>query len=177
MSIDDLSKVAGVAGFAISLATFALTRWERRIVLVFGLDSGSSSDFHKDEDEEAGNECEEPRSSVNVTITNIGSRPALLDLRTLEVRSNGNTLRAWHEDHWGGQQREVLLKSGDSHTIGIPLQTFTKQLKIQAPKKYDENSFYFMHPVQVLVRAADGKSHASKRLKYWEATGEFHRNA
>ena len=43
MSIDELSKAAGVLGFFISLATFALTRWERRVVLDFGIDSGECS--------------------------------------------------------------------------------------------------------------------------------------
>jgi hypothetical protein len=40
MSIDDLANIAGVLGFVISLATFALTRWERRALVHFSLETG-----------------------------------------------------------------------------------------------------------------------------------------
>ncbi len=167
MTIDDFAKLAGVLGFVISLATFALTRWERRVLLDFGLNAGVSTDF---DDSSA-----DPKGTANLTITNLGTRSALLNLRTVELRSGSNLLHAWRQDHWGSQQREVLLKPSDSHTIGIPLETFASELQIKPPAKYDDKSFYFMHPVRVSVATTDGKVHASKKLKYWEATGEFHR--
>ena len=64
MSIEVLAKVAGILGFFISVATFALTRWERRIVVIFGFDEGSSDDF--------GENGDEPITTVNLSITNLG---------------------------------------------------------------------------------------------------------
>jgi hypothetical protein len=169
MSIDDLSKVAGVLGFFISLATFALTRWERRVVLDFGLDPGSSSSF--------GDEGEEPMSTVNLTVTNLSARPALLDMRSLDIHSNGNAMNVWREDCWGKEKREVLLKPNESQTIGIPQATFDRELKIKPPEKYDEKSFNLEYPLVVRLKASNGRSYVSKKLRYWEATGEFRRVA
>ncbi len=169
MSIDDLSKVAGVLGFFISLATFALTRWERRVVLDFGLDPGSSASF--------GDESEDPMSTVNLTVTNLGARSALLDMRSLEIHSNGTALNVWREDYWGKEKREVLLKPNESHIIGIPLATFERELAIKSPETYDEKSFNLEYSLVVRLKASNGKSHISKKLRYWEATGEFRRVA
>ncbi|ABE46868.1 hypothetical protein [Polaromonas sp. JS666] len=167
MTIDELSKVAGVLGFFMSLATFALTRWERRILVDFGLDAGTSADFR--------DESDQPMSIVNLTISNLGARSVLLDMRSLEVISSGNVLDAWRQDFWGPEVREVLLKPNDSHTIGIPLTTFMKELHIETPPKYDDRSFSLMHPVRICVKGANGKAYSSKQLRFWEATGEFHR--
>ncbi|MDE3071662.1 MAG: hypothetical protein KGJ63_02890 [Pseudomonadota bacterium] len=166
MTIDDLAKAAGILGFLISVATFALTRWERRAVVIFGLDEGSADDF--------GITVDEPISTINLTISNVGARSLHLDLRTLQIEATGNTLSVWREDHLGGEQREVLLKPNDSKTIGIFLDTFRDVLKIESPRKYDEHSFNFMQPLRISVVTTNGKVFASKKLKYWEATGEFH---
>ena len=167
MSVDQLAKLAGILGFFISLATFALTRWERRASISFGMDSGSSSDFV--------DEHENGQSTVNLTISNLGARPVLIDLRTLAISSKSNMLQAWSEDHWGVVQREVLLKPNDFQMLGIPLQTFEEKLKIEVHRKYDEKSIHFLRPLKVSVESTDGKIFTSKKLKYWEATGEFHR--
>lgn len=167
MNIDQLAKIAGVLGFLISVSTFILTRWERRAILTFSLDSGSSLDFAEQD--------EEGPETINLTITNMGARALLVDLGTLKIECNGNVLDAWIEDHWGVAQREILFKTTDHQMLGIPLETFTAKLKIETPKKYDDNSFHFMYPLKISVKTIDGKEFSSKNLKYWEATGEFHR--
>ena len=167
MGMDLLVKIAGILGFVISVVTFALTRWERRARIEFGLDEGSSDDF--------GEQMDEPMSTVNITITNLGARAVHLDLRTLEVRSNGNACAVWRQDHFGGAQREILLKPNDAETIGLPAETFRGELKIAVPSRYDERSFYFMQPLTLSVASTGGKVFSSKNLKFWEATGEFHR--
>jgi len=167
MTIDQIAKVAGILGFLISVATFLLTRWERRAEVVFGLDEGYSDDFDE--------ELDEPISTVNLTITNVGARSLHIDLRTLQVKSNGNSFNAWREDHFGAEQREVLLKPNDSQKIGLPVEAFRENLKIKTPKKYDAQSFNLMHPLRISVATTSGKLFLSKKLKYWEATGEFHR--
>lgn len=167
MSIDELAKLVGVLGFFISLATFAITRWERRVVLDFGLEGGESAEFNSD--------YENTHGTVNLTLTNLGAKAVLLDLRTLEAKCNGNTLDIWREDFWGKEQREILLKPNDSYRLGIPYETFTKGLKVEPPEKYDAESFYRTHPIRLCVKTTDGKVISSKKLKYWEAVGEFHR--
>ena len=165
--MDVLVKIAGILGFVISVLTFALTRWERRARIEFGLDEGSSDDFSE--------QMDEPISTINITVTNLGARAVHLDLRTLEVLSNGNTCAVWRQDHFGGTQREILLKPNDAETIGLPVKTFREELKIACPSRYDERSFNFMQPLTVSVASTSGKVFSSKGLKFWEATGEFHR--
>jgi hypothetical protein len=167
MTIDQLAKVAGILGFLISVATFALTRWERRAAIVFGFDEGLSDDF--------GVVFDEPISTINLTITNVGARSLHIDLRTLQIKSSGNALHAWREDHLGAEQREILLKPNDSQVLGIPVKTFRDVLNIKTPKKYDDQSINFMQPLQISVATTSGKVFSSTKLKYWEATGEFHR--
>jgi hypothetical protein len=144
-----------------------LTRWERRAQITFGLDEGSSDDF--------GQQVDEPISTINITITNLGARAVHLNLRTLEVESNDNVCAAWRQDHFGGVQREIVLKPNDTETIGLPLDTFRSELKIEDPVRYDEHSFNFMQPLKVSIASTSGKVFSSKGLKFWEATGEFHR--
>jgi len=170
VNIDEIAKSAGILGFLISVTTFGLTRWERRAAVVFGLDEGSSNDFV-----DSLNEPNEPIETINLTVTNVGARPLHFDLRTLLLEHKGNTLSVWREDHLGGEQREVLLKPNDSKTIGVPLATFLRSLKFESPSKYDEHSFNFMHPLKISVTTTAGKKFSSKKLQYWEATGEFHR--
>jgi len=168
MNVDDLAKLAGVLGFFISLATFVLTRWERRLILDFGLEGGESADFDSN--------YENSHGTVNLTITNLGAQAALLDLRTLEAKCNGNALDIWREDFWGKQQREILLKPNDSQMFGIPYDTFVKQLKVKPSGNYDNETFYRTYPVRLSVKTTDGKVIRSKKLKFWEAVGEFHRD-
>src|SRR5690348_1926821 len=101
MSIEVIAKVAGILGFFISVATFALTRWERRTIIVFGLDEGTSDDF--------GENTEDPIATVTLSITNLGAKAVHLDLRTLQIESSANVCAIWREHHFGGEQREVLL--------------------------------------------------------------------
>ena len=165
--LDDLAKLAGVLGFFISLVTFFLTRWERRAALDFGLQPGHSSDFDSDSDESL--------ETVNLAITNLGHQPTLLNMPTLEIRCNGNVLHAWREDYFGNQQQEVLLKPTERNVVGIPLVTFLKGLKIESPEKYDERSFFALKPVRVRLKTIEGRQFESKKLRFWEAVGEFHR--
>ena len=167
MSIEVLAKVAGILGFFISVATFALTRWERRIVVIFGFDEGSSDDF--------GENGDEPITTVNLSITNLGARAVHLDLRTLQIETGSNIYGVWYEDYFGGTQREILLAPMGTQTLGLPADTFREKLKIETPRRYDERTFNFMLPLKVSVAATNGKVFSSKHLKFWEATGEFHR--
>jgi hypothetical protein len=164
MNLDDLAKWAGVLAALISLAALLLSR---RVHLEFGLGTGQSTDFDQGADEAL--------ETVNLSITNLGSRPVVLDMSTLQVRCNSNVLQVWRQDYFGNKQQEALLKPSESYAIGIPLGTFLHELKIKPPEPYDETSLYALNPVLVRVRTTDGRRHESKKLRFWEATGEFHR--
>lgn len=157
MTIDQLAKLAGILGFAISVTTFLLTRWERRAAIAFGLDEGTY--------EGADVLSEEIIDIVNLTLTNVGARSLLVDLRTLQIASNGNTVSVWREDHIGAEQREVLLKPNDFQVIGLPVSTFREGLKIKAPKKYDDQSFWAMLSIRVSVSTTTGKVFSTKKNK------------
>jgi len=167
VTIDDLAKFAGVLGFVISLATFALTRWERRAVVHFGFESGS----REVSDEGYGHSID----TIEITLINLGGKAVVLDLRTLELRRGSETLAPWQQDHWGSQESEVLLTPNERTVLGLPKDTFEQVLKIEAPEAYDKQTFYAMLPVQGRVRSTRGKVFESSRLRYWEAIGEFRR--
>ena len=165
VNIDDLTKIAGVLGFVISLATFALTRWERRAMIHFGLEKGSRKISDGDEDID----------TTDITLINLGGTAVVLDLRTLEVRRGEKTLLPWQQDHWGLEESEVLLPPNGRTVLSLPHDTFEEELKIESPDKYDTLSFYALLPVQIRVRSTGGKGFESKGLRYWEAIGEFRR--
>ena len=168
MNIDDLAKIAGVLGFFISLATFALTRWERRALVHFGLAKGSQTVA---EGEDSYN-----LDTTDFTLINLGGTAVVLDLQTLEVRRGEKTLFPWRQDHWGPEECEVLLPPHGRIVLSVPHDTFEEQLKIESPEKYDKQSFYALLPVQMRVRNTNGKGFESKGLRYWEAIGEFRRS-
>jgi hypothetical protein len=135
--------------------------------LHFGIDPGSYRTSDKPDAEYI--------ETIDITITNLGGRPALLDLRTLEIRCETHVLHPWQQDHWGPEERELLLAPNEHETVRLPLDTFRRELKIESPGMYDEESFNRLRPVQVRVQTTHKKLYESKQLRYWEATGEFHR--
>ena len=112
---------------------------------------------------------------IRLTIHNSGAKALLLDLRTLRIKAGKNTFDAYHEDHLKNCQREVLIKPSDSVSIGIFPEIFLHKLKIQTPEKYDDRTFMLTYPLQLSVETVSGKRFTNKKLRYWEATGEFHR--
>jgi hypothetical protein len=168
--MDELLKITGLLGFLISVATFALTRWERRASISFGLDPGDENDF--------GRGCLIPIETVNVTITNTGARPVQLDLRTLEIQHGKSVLLVWREDHYGSDKREVLLKPSDELVLGVSLKTFEERLGITSPEgPFTEESFGKMFPLRIRARTVEGVLFSSNWHKYWASVGEFHRGA
>lgn len=167
MSIDDLVKIAGVLGFVISLATFALTRWERRALIHFGLEKGSRRVTVDDEES-----CVD---TTEFTLINLGVTAVVLDLRSLEVRRGEKSLFPWQEDHWGPEQSEVLLQPHGRTVLSLPHDTFEEKLMIGSPDKYENQTFFAVLPVQIRIRSTKRKVFESKGLRYWEAIGEFRR--
>ena len=167
MSIDELAKIAGVLGFVISLATFALTSWERRALVHFGLKKGSSKATVDDEESYV--------DTIEFTLINLGGTAVVLDLRSLEVRRGEKSLFPWQEDHWGPQESEVLLQPHGKTVLSLPHDTFEEKLKIESPDKYDKQAVCALLPVQIRIRSTKRKVFESKGLRYWEAIGEFRR--
>ena len=167
MNIDDIAKIAGVLGFLISLATFALTRWERRARVHFGLTKGT---------QEMNDDLEPYHvDTVEFTLTNLGGVAVVVDLRSLEVRRGEHTFFPWQQDHWGAQESEVLLAPLGAAIVSLPHGTFEDQLKIESPRQYDQQSFNALIRVEVSVRSTTGARYTSNSLRYWEAIGEFRR--
>jgi len=167
VSIDDIAKTAGVLGFVISLATFALTRWERRTLVHFGLAEGTQ---RVDGDVESYY-----IDTVDISLINLGGTAVVVNLRVLEVIRGNNVLLPWQQDHWGSQESEVLLPPLGRTVLSVSKDAFEQSLKIESPEKYDKQSFNALLPVQVRVRSTSGKQFRSARLRYWEAIGEFRR--
>lgn len=173
MNIEDVTRWTGVAGFVLAVITLALTRWERRVVLHVGVESGDVDDFA--ELEQFMVRADASSDTFNLTISNVGARSTVVDIRTVQISANGRVLNVGHEDYFGPQQKEILLKPGDSVTVGVPRWTFDRELGIDMPRSDDINEINRILRAEVRVSTTKGRVHKSKRLQYWPATREFFR--
>ena len=105
----------------------------------------------------------------------MGPTAVVLDLRTIALESNGYAMHIWRGSVFNNEQREVLLKTNESIIIHVFLENFIESLKFPSPARYDSESFNHMYPILISVSTVEGKKFKDKKIKYWEATGEFHR--
>ena len=91
MDIKIISSIAGVLGFFISVATFVLTRIERRKHLVIELFKGH---YLPKQSDNSGSE-REPEEILKVRFINIGGKPIILNLESIIISANGRNLRAF----------------------------------------------------------------------------------
>jgi len=166
MSIDVVAKVAGVLGFVISVATFVLTRVERRKRIEIELFSASVLDFSQDEDLQDD-------SLIRVRFTNIGLLPVILKPRTLSIKNRTKVYTLDRDDYWGMEDFEELMPPTSSRDIGVYLDSVEEALGIASPRSYDEESFNKLYPLVVSVHDHAGKRYSTKVYSYHEVVGEF----
>jgi len=167
-----LAKAAGVLGFFISVATFILTRWERRARLSFGLDQDS---VVVEKEIESLDDDDELYEIVKLRVSNVGPLPLVLDFRTLEIAANEKTMSVWYEGGVERDSREVLLKPNETFFLQIHQESFIESLKLTSTDLPYNEYIEKMHELTIQIETTDGKKFVDKTIRYWEATSEFRR--
>ena len=168
--MDLLLKIAGLLGFIISIATFILTRLERRKRIEIEIFDVIAAEFPN---LSGWDEKIESENVMKVRFTNLGSQPVILKPRTFEIEYNGIVYSLGREDYIGMDDFEELLPPMSSRSIGIFQSPILSELKIITPKKYDDETFNKLYPLKIMVKDHEGKTYSNNKYSYHEAVGEY----
>jgi len=177
MDVKDWASIAGVLGFFISVATFILTRIERRknvIVEVFKGDYSTFQGFDK-EDEANGLESEE---IIKIRLTNIGGSPIIVNPESFFVRGNSKEIKVYDTDWLGFEKIPSPLQVGGSVEVAIFLDTLEKMLNLELLNKYanPEEHEKTIVPLEVGFKDHKGRTFKTRTFKYFYYVGEIGRD-
>ncbi len=170
MSIDLLVKIAGLLGFIISIATFVLTRLERKKrieIEVFDATGGQFSNL------DGWPEDIEFENLMKIRFTNLGAQPVILKPKTLEIECKGKVYSLYSDDYIGMDDFEELMPPMSSRSIGVFLSPVLSKLEISSPEQYDDESFNKLYPLKLSVKDHKGKLYRNKKVSYHEAVAEY----
>lgn len=174
MEIKTLASIAGVLGFFISVATFVLTRIERRKNVVVEIYKDDYSKFcDTAEDELIDDEL------IKIRLTNIGGVPVIVNPESFFIKGLGKEIRIHDTDWVGLEEVPSPLLVGGSVEVAIFLSAFEGLLNLKALDKYSNNKEYekTVVPLEVGFRDHKGKVFKSKSFRYFYYVGEIERNA
>ena len=137
-----LTEAIGVLGFALSIITFALTRWERRKKITIDMFIDHGTRFR----EEIDKESEDP--ILIVRFINDGQRPIVIDCNSLVFYGNEHPVPWWKTDCLGKNTFPPILNTGVPGEVGIFLESFVQL--VGAPPNSEVE-------VSVTVKDIDGK--------------------
>lgn len=175
MDIKVLASIAGVLGFFISVATFVLTRIERRKNVVVEVYKGDYSEFHDThEDELINNDTE----IIKIRLTNIGGMPVIVNPESFFIRGLGKEIKI-HDTDWVGIEKVPSpLQVGISLDVAIFRSAFEELLNLKTLDKFSNTEEYekTVVPLEVGFRDHKGKVFKSNSFKYFYYVGEIERN-
>tara|TARA_R110002033_G_scaffold77671_1_gene129179 strand:- start:37 stop:549 length:513 start_codon:yes stop_codon:yes gene_type:complete len=168
--MDTLVKIAGLLGFIISVATFVLTRIERkkRIEIEIFDEIGGAFPNLDGWPKEVGSE-----NLMKVRFTNLGSQTVIIKPKTLKIECKEKAYFLVNDDYIGMDDFDEVLTPMSSRTIGVFQSEILNKLDISSPKKYDEESFNKLYPLKISVKDHRGKTYTNKRYSYHEAVCEY----
>jgi len=162
-------------GFFISVATFILTRIERRKNVVVEAYKGDYSEFNDAEEYEQLDDTE----LIKIRLTNIGGTPVIVNPESFFVKGLGKVIRI-HDTDWVGVKRiPSPLSVGASVEIAVFRSAFEELLNIKSLDKYANTEEYekTVVPLAVGFRDHKGKVFMSKSFRYFYYVGEIERYA
>jgi len=174
LELKTIASVVGVLGFLISVATFVLTRMERRKKLVVEIFKGHLIEY---KDELILNEDQEYDEIVKIRITNIGGRPVIVDAASFYFMSNGNKFERNDCDWLGIKKVPSPLPVGQSNEVAVHLETFESLLKMKDLDKYcNENDCdKTVVKIEAGLKDIDRKAYKSKGFQYFYYVGDLSR--
>ncbi len=175
MDIKTLVSIAGVLGFFISVATFVLTRIERRKNVVVEVYKGDYSEFRDAPEDELINDDTE---LIKIRLTNMGGVPVIVNPESFFIKGLGKEIKI-HDTDWVGIEKiPSPLQLGSSLDVAIFLSAFEELLNFKSLDKYSntEECEKTVVPLEVGFRDHKGKVFTSKSFKYFYYVGEIERN-
>ncbi|WP_019603059.1 hypothetical protein [Teredinibacter turnerae] len=173
MDIKTIASIAGVLGFFISVATFVLTRVERRKRLIIELYKGSLKDIPGDFTLDEDNEYEE---IVKIRVTNIGGKPVILKPESFYFQWNKKIIDTTQCDWLGIKELPSPLKIGESCEVGIFVESLIHLWKLdEFEKSCGDQLDKTRIPLEIGVLDHSGTRFLSKRFSYFVAVGEVER--
>ncbi|MCF6155743.1 MAG: hypothetical protein E3K36_10915 [Candidatus Brocadia sp.] len=176
MDIETLASIAGVLGFFISVATFVLTRIERRKNVVVEVYKGDYSKFRQAADNELIDNDEE---LIKIRLTNIGGIPVIVNPESFFIKGLGKAIKIHDTDWVGIEEVPSPLQVGGSVEVAIFRSAFEGLLSLKALDRYSNTQEYgkTVVPLEVGFRDHQGKLFKSKLFRYFYYVGEIERRA
>lgn len=175
MDIEALASIAGVLGFFISVATFILTRIERRKNVVVEVYKGEYSEFRDTSEDDLINDDTE---MIKIRLTNIGEMPVIVNPESFFIRGLGKEIKIHNTDWVGIEKIPSPLQVGCSSDVAIFLSAFEELLNLKLLDKFSNTEEYEKTVVLLEVGFSDhkGKVFKSNSFKYFYYVGEIERN-
>jgi len=175
MDIKTLVSIAGVLGFFISVATFVLTRIERRKSIVVEVYKGDYSEFSDTPEGELVNDDTE---LIKIRLTNIGGKSVIVNPDSFFIKGLGKEIKIHNTDWIGIEKVPSPLQVGSSLDVAIFQSSFEKLLNLKSLDKYSNTEEYekTVVPLEVGFRDHKGKVFKTKSFKYFYYVGEIERN-
>ena len=175
MDIKTLASIAGVLGFFISVATFVITRIERRKNVVVEVYKGDYSEFSDTPEDDLISDDSE---LIKIRLTNIGGMPVIVNSESFYIKGLGKEIKVHDADWVGVDKVPSPLQVGSSLDVAIFQSSFEKLLNLKALDKFSNTDEYekTMVPLEVGFRDHKGKVFKSKSFKYFYYVSEIERN-
>lgn len=174
MEIETLASIAGVLGFFISIATFILTRIERRKKVIVELYKDNYYKFCNTD----GASLISDDEIIKIRATNIGGKSVIVNPETFFIKGNGETIKTYNTDWLNIESIPSPLQAGSSFEVGIFKSAFEELLKLKASDKYSNTNEYKKTTVLLDIGFNDhtGKTFKTDNFNYFYYVGEIERN-
>ena len=157
------------------MATFVLTRIERRKNVVVEVYKGEYSEFNGIPEEAFISDDSE---LIKIRLTNIGGKPVIVNPESFFIKGLGKEIKI-HDTEWVGVDKVPSpLQQGSSLDVAIFLSSFEKLLNLKSLDKFANTEKYkkTVVPLEVGFRDHKGKVFKNRSFKYFYYVGEIERN-
>ena len=166
MDIKTISSIFGVLGFFISIATFILTRVERRKKLLVELYVGDTSEY---KEEYASYTDDDYAEVIKIRVTNIGGQAVVINPESFKFIAQDKALLVHHCDWFGLQKIPSPLNCGSSLEVAIHTDSFIDLLGFKNLDQYcnSKDAMKTVVPLYVSVKDHAGSKFFTKNFKYF----------
>ncbi|UCZ56622.1 hypothetical protein LGV61_12965 [Desulfurispirillum indicum] len=177
MDLENLARLAGVIALFISIATFAITRYERRRKLVIELIQGSYQDFTVTPSEALVDQDEAP-NLIKIRVTNIGGVPVIVKPESFYIGGNGEKITVNDTDWLGLKSIPSPLSVGSSFEVACFEDAFEHLLNMNILAHYMREGEYENTRVPLVAGFTDhdNNSYETRHFNYYYAVNTLERN-
>jgi len=172
MTLPELAGGTSYLLFIASIATFALTRWERRQTILVTIDAIPAPPAPPIPEENNGAKT----VRLGISLMNVGVRAEALDLRTLRIRRGAVDFFPFADPGWETEDQDIVLPPNGKRTFTLSFEAFLNAFEIERPECFSEKSFNQRQSLLLRVKSVQGRLFFSYGQRYEEQTGRFYRD-